>query len=137
MANIYALDVESTGISNHPTLGYPQVIEMAIIPLHQSLKPLLEVVDLFPLSKLIDMYTDQGTVTRYMPSMEIHKRATAVHGIQFKDLLGKPKSEDLKLPNDMEYMVGHSISYDYRCLGKPKGVKLLCTLSMARKYSGA
>ena len=134
MGKAYALDVESTGVGNHPVLLHPQVIEMASIPLPVLLKPLKEVVDLFPLSKLIDTYIAQGTVTRYRPSMEIHKRATAVHGILYKNLLGKPKSEDLELPKDLEYLVGHNIIFDYRCLGKPEGVKLICTLGMAKKF---
>jgi len=131
---VYALDCESTGVGNHPIHGHPQVIELASIPLHNDLVPLIQKAGMFPIDKLIEDFTLQGTVTRYRPSMGIHKRAFEVHGIHMRDLLTCKKSEDLVLPKGLKYLLGHNIQYDYRCLGKPDGYKLICTLGMAKKF---
>lgn len=131
---IYALDTETTGVGNHPIHGHPQVIELASIPLHNNLRPLVEKCKLSTFNSLVHGFEALCTVSRYRPSMEIHKRAYEVHKILFKDLLGCPKSETLKLPKEVTMLIGHNIQYDYRCLGKPEGIKLICTLGMAKKF---
>jgi len=133
---ILALDTETTGIKNHPIHKHPQVIELAFIPLKNDFQNLISISKIEKKNsflKLVDELTASGTVNRYLPSMEIDKRATEVHGIRFKDLLGCPKSEDLELPEETSYLAGHNIQYDYRCLGKPKNIKCFCTLTLARK----
>lgn len=118
----YVLDTETTGLGNHPTFGHPQVIELAYIKL-----PTLRDIEGF-----LNNHTDYIKYTeRFKPSISIHKQASEIHGIYFKDVLKCRKSEDIQLPS-MEYMVGHNIQYDHRCLGKPN-VKLICTQQLAKK----
>ena len=131
--SIYALDVESTGLANHPTRGHPKVIELAIIPLNTSMDVLLTFIASNPIDFVIDQLVSDGDVERFRPSMKIDKRATEVHGIMYRDLHGCESSTKAILPQDTEYIVGHNIQYDYRCLGKPEGIKRVCTLNLAKK----
>lgn len=133
---IYVGDCESTGVTNHPKHNHPQIIEWAHIQVDNNLQKLktfveegIKDVGILPFTKI---YSTFGESQRYRPSMEIHKRAREVHGIWMQDLLKCPKSEDLKLP-EMSFLVGHNIQYDYRCLGKPEGIKLICTLSLVKQ----
>ena len=133
---IIALDTETTGLKNHSLHGHPQVIELATIKIDNSfsfLKSISKIEDKNSFSKLIYEFVQQGEVTRYRPSMDIDKRAIEVHGISFRELLTCPKSEEIKLPEDTTYILGHNVQYDYRCLGKPKDIKCLCTLNLAKK----
>jgi len=134
---IYALDTESTGLKNHPTLGHPQCIELATIELSNDLQSLRDTVEINKDSFFFNSHIEQlftlGNVTRYQPSMNIDPRATEVHDMVFKDLLGCPKSESLELPEGMKYLVAHNAQYDYRVLGKPEHIKCFCTLVLARK----
>jgi len=136
LMTIYVLDTETTGVTNHPTHGHPQIIELALIPLEKELtslkKKVVEAKDINSFLELVEELACSGEATRFKPSMQIHRKAVEVHGIKMLDLLKEPKSETLKLP-EVEYMLGHNIQYDYRCLGKPEGIKLICTLSLARK----
>ena len=133
---IYVVDVESTGVTNHPVHGHPQIIEFASIELQGCLLSLSNQLRICiketSLKEAVENFIMLGTSSRYMPSMQIHKRAVEVHGITMKTLLGLPKSESIEFP-DIEYLVGHNIQYDYRCMGKPKGMKLICTLKLARQ----
>jgi len=131
----YVVDTETTGVTNHIEHGHPQVIELAYIPIPQELsklKSVVEVKELGDLDKRVRALSILGSVYRYRPSMNIHKKAREVHGIWMKDLLRCPRTEDLTLPC-MTYMIGHNIQYDYRCLGKPDNIILICTLRLARK----
>ena len=130
---VYAIDTETTGVSNHPVHLHPQVIELASIELSNELQELKNFADKLTVSAFIELLTSLGTVTRYRPSMEIHKRAHEVHGIHFRDLVKCARSEDLKLPQGVSLIVGHNIQYDYRCLGKPEGIVRICTLEIAKK----
>lgn len=135
MGKVYILDTETSGLTNHPIHGHPQVIELAYIPVPKKAQDIKELVKDFTfgetLSDSISKIASIGKSSRYKPSMNIHPKAREVHGIWFKDLLKCPRSEDLELPKDMEYMVGHMISYDHRCIGKPE-LKLVCTKSLAQ-----
>jgi len=136
MSNVYALDCETTGLKNHSIYKRPQIIELAYIPLEsdfQNLKSISKIENQNSFLKLIEELVDKGTVNRYRPSMPIDKRATEVHGIHFRDLLKCPKSESLTIPETTQYLLGHNISYDYRCLGKPDNLKCICTLFLAKK----
>jgi len=133
---IIALDTETTGLKNHTIHGHPQVVELATIPLNSDFQNLVFISKIekeYSFLKLVDELLAKGTVNRYRPTMDIDRRATEVHGIMFKDLLGCPKSEDLKLPENTRFIVGHNIQYDYRCLGKPEDIRRFCTLTLARK----
>ncbi len=134
---IYVLDTETTGVTNHKIHGHPQVIELALIKLSEKITPIKETIekakDSISFLNMIESLATSGKATRYKPSMQIHRKAVEVHGIKMLKLLKEPKSETLELPKDVKYLVGHNIQYDYRCLGKPEGIKLICTLSLARQ----
>jgi exodeoxyribonuclease X len=117
---ILILDCETTGVSSSD-----QIIELAY-------------VELLPLPEFRSSSTPykQGTFfnERYFPSVPIHSKALEVHGITFKELLGKRKSDEVELPKDVTMLIGHNIQFDHRFLGKPE-VKLICTLDLSRKMS--
>ncbi len=122
------LDCESTGLSNHPIHKHPQAIEIAEIYLTK---------DIFTLSpeEMVEHTLNSNSffssVERFKPSMQIHRDATNIHGIFFKDLLKCRKSEEYEFPEGIKYLVGHNVSYDHRVLGKPK-VELICTMALAK-----
>ena len=90
--NIVILDTETTGLT-----GKDEVIELAYITIDENFVPLHE------------------TVQRFKPSIAINPHAQAVHGIEFKNLLGMPPSSKLSL-EPVDYMIGHNISFDKRLL---------------------
>ena len=132
MPSIHVADTETTGVMNHPIHGHPQIIEFASIPLGNDLEAWRghEEIDILEAVEEISLL---GTAKRYKPSMKIHKEAVKVHGISMQSLLKEPRSEDIVFP-EMDYMLGHNIQYDYRCMGKPEGIKLICTLKLARAF---
>jgi exodeoxyribonuclease X len=105
------LDTETTG-KNDPIL----LIEAAW----------LKVEDVRTLS-ITDTFSQ-----RYKPSKPIETGAMAVHHIFDEELNGCPASDTFRLPDDVEYLVGHNIDYDWGVIGKPP-VKRICTLAIARK----
>lgn len=132
--NVIVLDTETTGIENHPKRGHPEIIEMGYIVLNAlGCKPELEEGE-----SLVDYFLNKGQdnkfVKRYKPSMPIHPDAVKIHGITYKDVFNCDSSESLELPEGLDYIVGHNIVYDHRCLGKPD-IKLICTLKIAKKFS--
>jgi exodeoxyribonuclease X len=132
--NVIVLDVESTGVTPHPKLGYPQVVELGYIELDElGSKPELEEGE-----TLVDYFLNKGQenkfVKRYKPSIPIHPDAVKIHGITYKDVFNCDSSESLELPEGLDYIIGHNVQYDHRCLGKPD-IKLICTLKIAKKFS--
>jgi len=136
MTRVYIGDCESTGVTNHPVLGYPQVIEWGQLEVDNHiptlLKSIYKIQNENSFIKSISIIESKGTSKRYKPSMTIHKRAREVHGIWNKDLFKEDRSEDLELP-EMDYLIGHNIVYDLRCLGKPEGIKPICTMGLAKQ----
>ena len=134
MPSVYVADTETTGVTNHPIQGHPQIIEFASIKLDNELEATINLTEaMASLKGTVAFISAYGESKRYKPSMKIHKEAVKVHGISMQSLLKEPKSEDIVFP-DMDYMVGHNIQYDYRCMGKPKDIKLICTLKLARAF---
>lgn len=134
MPNIHVADTETTGVTNHPIHGHPQIIEFASIELTNNLEALSAGVTSFAtLRSAVQHLSAIGETNKYKPSMKIHKEAVKVHGISMLSLLREPRSEDITFP-EMDYMLGHNIQYDYRCMGKPEGIKLVCTLKLARAF---
>lgn len=68
---------------------------------------------------------------RYKPSIPMTCGAVAVHHILPTELEGCPPSSSFSLPADCEYLIGHSIDFDWEAIGKPD-VKRICTLAMSR-----
>jgi exodeoxyribonuclease X len=137
MSKVILLDTETTGISNHPIHEHPQVIELAYLSFEtlEEFKMYLQANKIGIKSYIEHIFEDEDWVhERYKPSMPIHIDATKIHGILLKDLVDKPRSETIKLPEETKYLIGHNIQFDYRCLGKPEGINLICTLKLIRAY---
>ena len=120
MSKVIIADTETTGVSS-----IDEIIEFSYV----ELKPLKDFK-----SDDTPFYEKTFFNQRYMPSVPIQKAALECHGIHYKDLLGKPKSETLEFPKDVTYMIGHNISFDHRMLGRPE-VLLICTMQLSRKLS--
>ena len=91
--------------------------------------------------KVEDIQTLRATEAfcqRYNPGKPIETGAMAVHHILDEELKDCPASDTFKLPDGVEYLVGHNIDYDWAVIGKPSlpgatPVKRICTLAIARK----
>lgn len=70
---------------------------------------------------------------RYNPGVPITYGAMAVHHIRNEDLVGCPPAESFKLPESVEYIIGHNIDFDWKAIGCPP-VKRICSLALARAY---
>lgn len=107
----YILDTETTGQKQ----GQQQVIELAYAEL-----------------KLHPVRFKSIRTQRFLPSCDILPEAMAVHGILITDLAGLLPSASAKIPQ-CDYIVGHSVDYDWEALAKPD-VKRICTLALSRRY---
>jgi DNA polymerase III, epsilon subunit and related 3''-5'' exonucleases len=132
----YVLDTETTGIGKED-----QVIELAYLTLLE-LTYIRETFEGYSPENRLHKDVNQlrestkWAVQRFNPTVPINKHAYAVHKVSKLQLLKEPSSLRVEeyLPKGMSYMVGHSISFDYRMLkGKPEGVKLICTLALVKK----
>jgi len=62
--------------------------------------------------------------------------AMAVHHILESDIAGKPSYETFRLPEGIQYIIGHNVDYDINALKRIDpdiNVKGICTLALARK----
>lgn len=73
------------------------------------------------------------TEARFEPKGRITFSAMAVHHILPDELKGFDRSENIKLylPDDMEYMIGHNVDYDWEHIGRP-ACRRICTLAISR-----
>jgi exodeoxyribonuclease X len=95
----------------------PDVIQLAYTPLIDS--PLSDVKGAMQL--------------RFKPTKPISLGAMATHHIIAKDLENCPLWPGAWAPpEDCEYIIGHSVDFDWKAIGKPN-VKRICTLALARK----
>lgn len=104
----YIIDCETTGSEN------PQPIEIA----YARVEPPGIIV---------------GDVVsrRYQATELIRLGAMAIHHITDEDILLCEPGSTFKLPDDADYLVGHSVDYDWAAIGKPP-VRRICTLALAR-----
>ena len=110
MPKIIIFDTEATDIKE------PVLIEAAW----------LEISNLQPLTITGEF------VQRYNPGKAISLGALATHHVLDEELVDCPPASSFKLPDDLEYLIGHNIDFDWQVLGKPN-VKRICTLALARK----
>jgi len=111
--SIYILDTETT--NNKPP--------MEIVELAWSYLQLAE-----------DKFIKKFSFSSYFnPMLDISFGAMATHGIIKDMLLKQPEASTVRkyLPEDMDYLVGHNIIFDWKALGKPS-CKRICTLSLSR-----
>jgi len=68
---------------------------------------------------------------RYNPEKPIELGAMAVTHICNEDLIDCPSYKEFKLPEGIEYLIGHNIDYDWEVIDKPD-VKRIDTLAISR-----
>lgn len=68
---------------------------------------------------------------RYRPETPTTFGALAVHNILPSEIEDCPPSAEFKLPDGVEYIVGHNIDFDWEAAGSPD-VKRICTYAMAQ-----
>ena len=109
----YIFDTETTGMDT------PVMVESAILPMtfHKGL----------PFS------AGEAAAARYNPGKPIEFGAMATHHIMDEDVAKCPSPDTFKLPDGIQYLVGHNIDYDWQVIGSPSGVKRICTLALARR----
>ena len=110
MPNVIIFDTEATDIKE------PILIEAAW----------LEVTSLTPLT------IGSQFVQRYNPGKPISLGALATHHILDEELVDCPPASSFQLPNDVIYLIGHNVDFDWQVLGQPP-IKRICTLALARK----
>lgn len=116
---VYILDTETTGLSKTD-----QVIEVGWIEV----------------GSLPSLLTLASGCNRYLPTVGISHQAEQVHKISYRQLLGKPSTRCVTIPEDAEYMIGHNIEFDVRLLKqsnpsltqKLNNVKFICTKKLAQ-----
>ena len=69
---------------------------------------------------------------RYNPGKPIALGALATHHIYDEELIQCPPAKSFNLPNDVEYIIGHNIDYDWDVIDQPN-TRRICTLALARK----
>lgn len=67
---------------------------------------------------------------RFKPTKPITFGAMAVHHILPRELEDCPPPSSFTLPDGVEFLVGHSIDFDWHAIGRPD-VKRICTHAMA------
>lgn len=134
MGKAYLVDSEVGNLRNHPDTGFLEPIELAFIPieLHEVRSFIGKLSEDYTIQHLLEEVVSLGESTRYRPSLPMDKRCTAIHGINYKDLLHEKKSSEFTIPKDMLYLIAHNTSFDLRAIQKPAHVKPICTLALSR-----
>ena len=111
MGTAKIIDTETTGVEEGD-----QVIEYAEIMLDLDLGAVAELIQ------------------RYRPTAPMKLGALATHHITPQELMNEPEVPESFQDKfeGVEYIIGHNVDFDWRMLGKPKGVKRICTLALAR-----
>jgi exodeoxyribonuclease X len=109
-SNVLIFDTETTGIID------PILIEAAGIYIEGS-----------PFNE-----QNNSFIQRYNPEKPISYGAMAIHNILDEDLIGCPKSSQFKLDDQVKYLIGHNIDFDWVVIGKPDVLRI-DTCAMARE----
>lgn len=108
--NALILDTETTGIDE------PQPVEIAWLRVEGP----------------EGFNVEQMFCSRYKPSKPITLGAMATHHIMDEDLVACPPHTDFRLPDGVEYVIGHNVDFDWQAIGKPE-VKRIDTCALSRK----
>lgn len=108
--NAYIFDSETTGLNE------PHLIEAAWLKLK----------DISSLTVTADF------LQRYKPGKPIELSALATSHILDEELDGCEPYNTFALPEDVEYLIGHNVDYDWRVIGEPD-VKRICTRALSSK----
>lgn len=106
----YIFDSETTGLNE------PHLIEAAWLKLK----------DISSLTVTADF------LQRYKPGRPIELSALATSHILDEELDGCEPYNTFALPEDVEYLIGHNVDYDWRVIGEPD-VKRICTRALSSK----
>ena len=106
------IDTETTGTGEND-----QVIEVAYIVCDSEY--------------VCDSVQVVGEHQRYKPTVPIKFGAMATHHIIEEDLEGEPEFSTFKMPENISYLIGHNVDFDWKMLGKPD-IPRICTLALAR-----
>lgn len=69
------------------------------------------------------------------PGVEITCGAMATHHITHEDVADCPPAQGFRVPDDVQYLIGHNVDFDYQALcncGPQPAVKRICTLALSR-----
>lgn len=70
-------------------------------------------------------------VSRWKPSKRIQLGALAAHHIMDEELHVFPPSSEFRLPDGVEYLIGHNVDFDWRVIGEP-AVKRIDVCALCR-----
>lgn len=121
MSHVIIFDTETTDNRDHPDR---EVIEAAWIALHGGQD------DPDGLS-VLSLHRGDSSRKLYKPSKPCSFGSLAVHHILPSDLEGCDPSSSFALPPGVQYLIGHSIDFDWESIGKPD-VKRICTHAMSK-----
>lgn len=111
---IILLDTETTGLRDKA-----EIIEVAMVPIESEQAP------------LVPRVSAKAEFQRYKPSIPIELGAMATHHIIDADLVDCPPSSSFVFPDDVTYIVGHNVDFDWEAVGKPEA-RRIDTLALAR-----
>lgn len=125
--SVYIFDTETTDkVEQDKPL--PEIIEAAWL----RLAPGQDLVGVHPDLIGRPLYVAGTFEQRYVPQGRISFGAMSVHHILPSELTGFEPSSSFALPGDAEYLVGHSIDFDWQAAGSPANVKRIDTCAMAK-----
>lgn len=107
---VYIFDSETTGLNE------PRLIEAAWLKL-KNISSLTVTADF---------------LQRYKPGKPIELSALATSHILDEELDDCEPYNTFALPEDVEYLIGHNVDYDWRVIGEPD-VKRICTRALSFK----
>ena len=79
----------------------------------------------------LDLRPVEEFVQRYNPGAPSTFGALATHHILDIEVRDCPPASEFSLPEDVNYLVGHNVDYDWKVAGQPR-VRLICTLALSR-----
>lgn len=109
--SIVVIDTETTGFKK-PVVP----VETALLTLHGGPR---------------DCEIHDSQTQRWNPGKEIEFGAMSTHLITNWDLTNARPWAEFEFPSDVQYIVGHSVDYDWEALGSPN-VKRICTNALSR-----
>lgn len=130
---IIVIDSETTGIAKTDN-----VIELAVFSSNiKNFKDYNVTSETF--RNFVEWLHEETSVSRYKPKVPINPRAYEVHNIGLSALHDKPCTSTVTVPENIDYIVGHNISFDIRMLlqSNPElewlnDVPSICTMELAR-----
>lgn len=130
---VLVIDSETTGIASTDN-----VIELAVFKTDIRLFKDFHYISPETLDK-VNWLQEQTQVSRYKPKVPCNPFAYEVHGIGMLELQDKPCTSTVELDKEIDYIVGHNISFDIRLLQQSNPelewldeVPSICTMELAR-----